>query len=457
MSLREGATVAFYTLGCKVNQSESHQLARDFEALGWDVVDFSQPASVYVINTCTVTQVADQKSRKMIRNIKKNHPESRVVVTGCYVNSGADLLENMAEVDHLFDNQSKKHLAQDMVALLALEVEGCRSRDVQGSWDHRTRATLKIQEGCRQFCTYCIIPYVRGGWQSQEPQDVLRQARELAQAGYGEIVLLGIHLGAYGWERGEKEGLSQLLELLLTDLPQVRFRLGSIEPLEVTPRLIQVMKSHANVCPHLHLPLQYGENGVLKAMNRPYDTRAFRAKVAEIRQALPDVALTTDVMVGFPGESQDIFQTCLNFVEEMAFARLHVFAYSRRPGTPAADLPDQVPQQTKVRRSQTMVRLGEVLTRRYVEGCQGQIQEVLVEDQLSPGLWKGHTAHYLEVVFPHEGMLQKGRRCLVRIPPDPQKVGGLWRVNLVEADLSGLGGNGIMKHEFFEKGGVEGA
>lgn len=447
MSLKEGATVAFYTLGCKVNQSESQKLARDFEALGWTVVDFSQPASVYVINTCTVTQVADQKSRKMIRSIKKRHPDSLVVVTGCYVNSGAQILEAMDEVDHLFDNQNKMHLAREMAALLALEVEGCQSRDREGPREHRTRATLKIQEGCRQFCTYCIIPYVRGSWQSQEPQEVLRQARELAQAGYGEIVLLGIHLGAYGWERGEKEGLSQLMKLLLTDLPQVRFRLGSIEPLEVTSDLIQVMKDHPNACPHLHLPLQYGEDGILKAMNRPYDTAAFRGKVAEIRQALPDIALTTDVMVGFPGETQDVFQTCLDFVEEMAFARLHVFAYSRRPGTPAAEMKDQVPQQTKVRRSQSMVSLGEALARRYVEACQDQLQEVLVEDRLESGLWKGHTAHYLEVAFPYTGILKKGSRALVRIPGNPQRLGEFWQVDLVEADLSASAANGIIEHE----------
>jgi len=399
-------TVAFYTLGCKVNQSESQRFAREFEQKGYQVVDFEASAHAYVINTCTVTQMADQKSRKMIRSLRKRSPQALLVVTGCYAPAASAQMA-ADDIDLIVPNAEKADLANQVDQLLQMRrLEDHPVKIIEETMAHsslkglnRTRATLKIQDGCRQFCTYCIIPHVRGSWKSLPQAEVLQQTAELAAEGYKEIVLLGIHLGAYGWERGEKEGLSQLLEKLLMRFPEIRFRLGSLEPMEATPALIELVRRYPNLCKQLHLPLQCGQDQILKRMNRPYTTEDFRQKAAEIRRVVPDIALTTDVMVGFPGEGALEFQQCLDFVEEMGFSRLHVFAYSQRPGTEAAKMPGQVTPQNKQDRSRRMIALGDKLSRRYGQQWAGRSQEVLVEEEIGPGLWAGHTDNYLEVTF----------------------------------------------------------
>jgi len=457
MSREVKKTVAFYTLGCKVNQSESQRMARQFVQLGYEIVDFEEKDLVYIINTCTVTQAADQKSRKIIRSAKKRNPHSLLVVTGCYAQSGAEVLEAMGDVDLILGNAVKAVLPERVEA--ALREKGWQQVDeADCSADYvslieemtpkekalrslqRSRATLKIQDGCRQFCSYCIIPYVRGSWQSLSEEEVLKQAKDLAAEGYKEIVLLGIHLGAYGWDRGEKEGLSRILEKLLLKLPQVRFRLGSLEPVEATADLIRLIHEYPNVCKHLHLPLQSGHDEILRQMNRPYSTADFRKKIEEIRTVMPDIAITTDVMVGFPGETEEMFAEAMKFIEEIGFSRLHVFAYSQRPGTPAAAMGNQVTKAEKETRSQRMIALGEKLAARYAANWFGRLQQVLVEEKTGENWWRGHTDNYLEVTFYAADPDLRGTLQTVMLTGEAGREQGSWAAQFLSANT----GNGII-------------
>ncbi len=409
--------VAFYTLGCKVNQSESQQMLDKFISRGWQAVEFHQAADAYIINTCTVTQAADQKSRKMIRAAKRQNPAAVLAVTGCYAETGAAVLAAIEEVDLLIPNQDKEKTPELVEALLpekAGEAAGgcpypnlCPGKDPQPAvlkGLNRTRATLKIQDGCRQFCTYCIIPYARGGWQSLPEERALAEAKDLAARGVREIVLLGIHLGAYGWERGRRNGLAEIFERLLEAYPQTRFRLGSLEPMEATAGLIRLIRDYPNACKHLHLPLQCGQDRILRAMNRPYTTAEYRKKAEEVRSLIPDIALTTDIMTGFPGETEEDFQACCAFAREMAFSRIHVFAYSRRPGTPADAMAGQVAKKIKEERSRRLIALGQELQRDYVLSWRGRRQEVLAEEEIAPGIWSGHSDNYLDITFAAAGI-----------------------------------------------------
>jgi threonylcarbamoyladenosine tRNA methylthiotransferase MtaB len=263
----------------------------------------------------------------------------------------------------------------------------------------RSRATLKLQDGCGQYCSYCIIPYVRKTWYSMPEDEAMRRVGRLEAAGFREIVLLGIHLGAYGTEKGEQDSLARVWESLLLAYPQVRFRLGSLEPMEATGRLVALIRDYPNACKHLHLPLQSGSDAILSAMNRPYLTKDFRERVRMIHGMIPDIALTTDVMVGFPGEGGEEFRQSLAFAEEMAFSRIHVFAYSRRLGTLAADMPGQVAKPVKDRRSEEFIRLGRRMGESYGDSWIGRRQQVLAEEEVSAGVWRGHGDNYMEVTF----------------------------------------------------------
>ena len=423
--------IAFFTLGCKVNQSESQRMLDEFLDRGWQAVEFDQPADAYIINTCTVTQAADQKSRKMIRAAKRHNPAAVLAVTGCYAETGAEALKEIQEIDLIISNKDKDQAARLVEeALASPRKEGMRpdSGSAEGEEGeagfppqlkglNRARVTLKIQDGCRQFCTYCVIPYARGGWQSLGEERVLAEAGRLAGAGAREIVLLGIHLGAYGWERGKKNGLAEILEKLLIAYPKTRFRLGSLEPMEAAAELIRLIQDYPNACKHLHLPLQCGQDRILKAMNRPYNTGDYRLKASEIRRALPDIALTTDIMTGFPGETDEEFEECYAFAREMAFSRIHVFAYSRRPGTPAASLPGQLPRRVKEDRGRRLIGLSEAMGREYALGWKGRTQLALAEEELSPGLWRGHSDNYLEVTFYDEGSGRQSRDLRGKLIP----------------------------------------
>ena len=412
--------IAFYTLGCKVNQNETEAFAGLFRGKGYQIVSFTEKADVYLINTCTVTHLADRKSRQIIRRALKSNPQAKIVVTGCYAQTNAAAIQKIAGVHLIIGTNEKGRLVELVESLFELTGEeedlgalkqtpqifvreyepGEEFVEIKSEKSiERARAYLKIQEGCDQYCSFCIIPFARGPIRSRSVESTLAEAARLIEAGYKEIVLLGIHLGAYGREQGKDLNLALLLKQLLPLDKQVRWRLGSLEPIEVSPELLEIMQEDPNLCPHLHLPLQSGHNDILKAMRRPYTTERYLQIITEIRAKIPGIALTTDVMVGFPGETDVHFQEYLSFVEKVAFSRLHVFKYSPRQGTPAASFGGQVTPTVKEARSRKMIRLGQKLAREYAQGFLEQSLDVLVEEKVADNLWEGSSANYLKVRF----------------------------------------------------------
>lgn len=430
--------VAFYTLGCKVNQNETEALTGMFKSRGYEVVDFEEPADVYVINTCTVTHLGDRKSRQMIRKAVKANPQAKIVVTGCYAQTspgevtqipGVNLVVGTSErgrivdlVEELGDRESPLTLVKDIKEQKVFE-------DIPlEKIIERARAYLKIQEGCEQFCSYCIIPYARGPVRSRSIGNTIQEAQKLINAGFKEIILTGIHLGAYGKDLGEGIELGDLLAELLPLAPDVRWRLSSIEPTEVTPKILKLLVEYKNFCSHLHLPLQSAHDEILKAMNRPYTTKEYRDIVTNIRRKIPDISITTDIMVGFPGEREEQFNQGYEFIREISFSDIHVFKYSPRRGTPAAEFPGQVPPPVKEERSRKLILLAEELAENYNRKFLGNILDVLVETDLSHGYWEGHTSNYLKVQFPSwevsRGQIVpvkikevQGKKCLGEIDP----------------------------------------
>lgn len=409
--------IAFYTLGCKVNQSETESWQTLFREKGCQIVDFSEKATVYLINTCTVTHLADRKSRQIIRRARKINPGAQIVVTGCYAQTNPEAIKKITGVSLIVGTSEKDRLVDLVMSLLDGEIEEGKGRvpavfvrqyekeegfvplPVGEDSGGRARAYLKVQEGCAQFCAYCIIPYARGPLRSRPVADTLAAAEDLIKKGYREIVLLGIHLGAYGQEWGSNENLVPLLKKLLPLSKEVRWRLGSLEPMEVSEALIELMAAMPNICPHLHLPLQGGHDQLLKAMRRPYYTEQYREIVTKLRKRLPEMAITTDIMVGFPGETEEYFLASLDFVNEIAFSKIHVFRYSARQGTPAAQFPCQVSSCLRETRSGQMIHLGKRLERQYAEKFMGRFVYVLVEEKNIDGACIGSSDNYLKVKF----------------------------------------------------------
>lgn len=411
-----GKSVAIATLGCRVNQYESSSLAEMFRARGYQVVDFKDKADVYVINTCTVTHMGDRKSRQLIRRAAKANPGGLVVVTGCYSQVAPGEVLEIPGVDLVTGTGDRSRIVE-MVEKLekGRKVSAVRERRELTEFEElpavastgRVRAFLKIQEGCDNFCSYCIVPYARGPLKSRGPEKVLEEARQLAAAGYREIVLTGIHTGAYG--KDKVDGLS-LVALLgkLAEIPGLaRIRLSSVEPMDITGDLISLLAQGVPFCPHLHIPLQSGDDSVLAAMRRGYSAGDFRKLVAGVREKIGGVSVTTDVIVGFPGESDDHFNNTYNLIKELKFTALHIFKYSPRKGTPAAEFAGQVPPEVKEDRSHRLSELGKELFALYASRYLGRRVEVLVEEGVdgSPGIMQGHTADYLLVAFPgHPGL-----------------------------------------------------
>ncbi|MQL51665.1 tRNA (N(6)-L-threonylcarbamoyladenosine(37)-C(2))-methylthiotransferase MtaB [Desulfofundulus thermobenzoicus] len=406
-------TVALVTLGCKVNQYESDALATLFRRRGYRVVDFSKPADVYVINTCTVTHLGDRKSRQLIRRATRNNPGAMVVVTGCYAQTSPGEVLAIPGVDLVVGTRDKARLVD-----LVEEQAGRKDGPVAAVGDifaveeftelpvpalpSRVRAFLKIQEGCNNYCAYCIIPFARGPLRSRDPERVLAEARRLVREGFKELVLTGIHTGAYGQDRPGDMDLAGLVGRLAEIPGLLRLRLSSVEPMDITGELVQSMASRPNICRHLHIPLQSGDDQVLARMRRHYTTEDFRRLVRDIRARIPEVAISTDVIVGFPGETDENFASTLAFVREMAFSRLHVFKYSPRRGTAAASFPDQISAQVKGERSHRLIALGEELAVSFARQYIGKEVLVLVEEA-SPqrkGFYEGLTDNYLRVFFP---------------------------------------------------------
>ncbi|GAA4706121.1 tRNA (N(6)-L-threonylcarbamoyladenosine(37)-C(2))-methylthiotransferase MtaB [Brevibacillus fulvus] len=422
------STVAFHTLGCKVNSYETEAIWQLFKNNGYQRVDFeSDSADVYVINTCTVTNTGDKKSRQVIRRAIRHNPDAIIAVTGCYAQTSPNEIAEIPGVDIIVGTQGREKLVeyveqirQERTPINAvgniMKAREFEDLDVP-SFSDRTRASLKIQEGCNNFCTFCIIPWARGLMRSRQPESVIEQAKKLVEAGYLEIVLTGIHTGGYG-EDLEDYNLAKLL----VDLHQVeglkRIRISSIEASQITDEVIEVINHSDKVCRHLHVPLQAGDDAVLKRMRRKYTTAEFYEKMVKVRQALPGVAITTDVIVGFPGETDEQFMNTYNFIQKIGFAELHVFPYSMRTGTPAARMEDQIPEEIKHERVSKLLELNEQLTLDYAKQYVGDVLEVIPErpykDAPNSGLLMGYSDNYLNVVFPgNEEMI--GKLCKVRI------------------------------------------
>lgn len=407
--------IAFYTLGCKVNQSDTASMEGIFRRAGYEVVDFGSPADVYLINTCVVTNTGQRKSRQIINRAVRHNPLSLIVVTGCYPQTAPEEVRAIAGVDVIIGNQERARIVE--LVEQALENKQTEILDnVQkmtvdtkfeelgvGTETDKTRAFLKIQEGCNQYCTYCIIPYARGPLRSRSLESIRSEVAKLVGAGYKEVVLIGIHLGCYGKELA-KEGkhitLYDAVQAVLSVEGMCRVRLGSLESVEVEPRLLELMANEPRLCKHLHLPLQSGCDKILQAMHRPYDTARFTQLLQQIRAQVPDVAITTDIIVGFPGETEEDFATTLAFAEKCGFAKMHIFPYSKRKGTPAEKMPNQVDEAVKGERAARLAAVDEKLHQAMLKQMVGKTEEVLFEQPVDAVYMEGLCGPYLRVVVP---------------------------------------------------------
>lgn len=401
--------VAFATLGCKVNQSETEAMKELFRERGYQVSEeYSQEAEVYIINTCTVTSVADRKSRQLIRRAKRRSPDATVAVVGCWPQVAPDKVGALPEVDVIIGTAERSRVVdlveeavrtKERVQNVTSVLKKAQFEELPLDYSTHSRAFLKIQDGCNQFCSYCIIPYARGPVRSRSPERVLAAAEQLVANGYKEIVLTGIHLGLYGSDFSPKDDLQVVLKLLENIKGLERIRISSLDPAEVTPELLDLIASSPKVCPHLHIPLQSGSTNVLKRMQRPYTAKEYLELVSKVRQVIPDVGLTTDIIVGFPGETEEDFLATMQMVEAAAFSRLHVFPYSPRSGTPAAKFPDQIKTKVKEDRSRRLIALGHRLSLAFHRRFLGQPLSVLVEEEREHDLLVGYSGNYIRVRF----------------------------------------------------------
>ena len=398
--------IASYALGCKVNQYESEAIAELFAEKGYDVVSIEDQADVYIINTCTVTNFGDKKSRQLIRKVKRQNPDAIVAVVGCYAQTapeeisaveGVNLVigtKDKSQVVKMVEDYRKEMGVQNFVTDIMHErvFEPLEIKRLQ----NRTRAYLKIQDGCSQFCSYCIIPYARGPIRSRAPQDVIAEVKRLAENGFREVVLTGIHVASYGKDRKDIT-LTEIIQQVHAVEGIERIRFSSIEPNVVTEEFAQAMAALPKVCDHFHLSLQSGCDKTLEQMRRRYDTAQYRRAVALLRKYLPDVALTTDIIVGFPGESEEDYQQSKAFAEEIGFSKIHVFPYSPKKGTPAAERKDQLPNAVKQQRSHDLILASERMTEAFLQAHVGKQKEVLFERMVSPDVYEGHTTNYMKV------------------------------------------------------------
>ena len=409
-------TAALHNLGCKVNSYETEAMQQLLEEAGYEIVSFHEKADVYIINTCSVTNIADRKSRQMLHRAKKQNPEAVVVAAGCYVQSAAEELKADLAVDVIIGNNKK----QDLVPILeeyfkdrtdsshVIEINETHEYErlsIHKIADH-TRAFLKVQDGCNQFCSYCIIPYTRGRVRSRRPEEVVAEVRELAAAGYQEVVLTGIHLSSYGvdFKEEERENLLSLIRQVHEVEGIRRIRLGSLEPRIITDDFAKALASMPKFCPHFHLSLQSGCDETLKRMNRHYTTEEYAAGCDILRRYFDNPAITTDVIVGFPGETEEEFEATKAFLERIGFYEMHIFKYSRRAGTRADRMPEQVPEQIKNVRSEALLLLEKQMSKAYRESFLGKKKTVLLEEKTEIGgraYMIGHTMEYVKAVVPY--------------------------------------------------------
>lgn len=408
-------TVAFHTLGCKVNHYETEAIWQLFSEAGYERTEFEKIADVYIINTCTVTNTGDKKSRQIIRRAVRKNPDAVICVTGCYAQTSPAEILDIPGVDIVVGTQ-------DRIKLLGyIEQYKTERQPINGvgnimkarvfeeldvpAFTDRTRASLKIQEGCNNFCTFCIIPWARGLLRSRDPKDVIKQAQQLVDAGYKEIVLTGIHTGGYGEDMKDYNFAMLLRELDQKVMGLKRIRISSIEASQITDELIEVLDQSDKIVRHLHIPLQSGSNSVLKRMRRKYTTEFFADRLNLLKKALPGLAITSDVIVGFPGETEEEFLETYHFIREHRFSELHVFPYSKRTGTPAARMEDQVDEEVKNERVHRLIELSNQLAKEYASNYEGEVLEVIPEEKFKDNknqndpLFIGYTDNYLKIVF----------------------------------------------------------
>ena len=397
---------ASFALGCKVNQYESEAIAELFAEKGYEIVGIDEEADVYVINTCTVTNFGDKKSRQLIRKVKRQNENAIVAVVGCYAQTAPKELMEIAGVNLVIGTKDRTQIVEmveqyDRANGVENHVSDIMKERVFEPLSiqklaNRTRAYLKIQDGCSQYCSYCIIPYARGPIRSREPQEVVAEVKRLAENGFKEVVLTGIHVASYGKDRRDTS-LPDILKQVHEVEGIERIRFSSIEPNVVTEEFAQTMAALPKVCDHFHLSLQSGCDKTLKEMNRKYDTEKYRQAAATLRKYLPKVALTTDIIVGFPGETEEDFRESYAFAEEIGFAKIHVFPYSPKRGTPAAARKDQLLNAVKAERSHTLIQLSDKMAAEFLADAVGTDAEVLYERAVGDGIYEGHTTNYMKV------------------------------------------------------------
>lgn len=405
--------VGFYTLGCKVNQYESNAMMQKMQEAGYKIVDIDEEtADIYIVNTCTVTNMSDRKSRQILRRLKSKNKNSIIVAVGCYVQVAKQELEKMPEIDIVLGNEEKTDIAQYITDFIAkkekiVEIENIdiqkEFKDMgQITYTEKTRAVVKVQDGCNQFCSYCIIPFARGRVRSRKQESVIKEIEQISKKGIKEVVITGIHVASYGKDFGNDNGLIELLEKINEIEGITRIRLGSLEPKIMTEQFVERLSKLEKICHHFHLSLQSGCNETLKRMNRKYTTSEVKQIIERLRKYYKDVMITTDIIVGFPGETDEEFNTTYEFLKSIKLYKMHIFQYSQRKGTRAAIAPNQVDGNIKEFRSKKLIELSNENEYNYNKSMIGQTVEVLFEEQeIENGktYYKGHTQNYMLVKY----------------------------------------------------------
>ena len=413
--MEKSKKVAFVTLGCKVNQYESNAMAQKFIDNNYEICDIEDNPDIIIVNTCTVTNIADRKSRQLLRKAKETNPNAVVVACGCYVQVAKDKVDSIEEIDISIGNSEKKDIVQivenyiNQNEMINEIVDVNKEKDFSEmglvTFTEKTRATIKIQDGCNNFCTYCLIPYARGRVRSRNKENIIKEVEEIAKKGIQEIVITGIHIASYGLDFSYNYRMIDLLE----DLNKIdgikRIRLGSLEPSLITDEFTKRLSKLDKICNHFHLSLQSGCDETLKRMNRKYTTSEFRQVVNRLRKTFKDVNLTTDIIVGFPGETEEEFETTYSFLKEIKFYKMHIFKYSPREGTPASKMPNQVDGKIKEERSQKLIELSDKNQEEYNKTYFSKPQEVLFEEQ-KDGVWTGYTSNYVKVSYKSDENLE---------------------------------------------------
>ena len=389
--------VSFYTLGCKVNQYETNAMAQKFKESGYEIVDMNDDISdICIVNTCTVTNMSDRKSRHSLRRVKEKNPSAIIAAVGCYAQVAKNDLENMPEIDIVLGNEEKLIEIEDIATKKEFEDMG------QITYTEKTRAFIKVQDGCNQFCSYCIIPYARGRVRSRNAESIIKEITQIAQNGIKEVVITGIHVASYGRDFGNENGLIELLEKINEIEGIKRIRLGSLEPKIITEEFMQRLSKLEKICHHFHLSLQSGCDATLKRMNRKYTTSEVKEIIERLRRYYDDVMLTTDIIVGFPGETEEEFETTYQFLKQAKLYKMHVFQYSPRKGTRAAVMPNQIDGNIKEARSKKLIELSNENQKMYNQQLVGKEAEVLFEDkEVEDGItyFRGHTQNYVLVKY----------------------------------------------------------